>query len=191
MNKLIVVTGVPGVGKSTVIAEALEKLRVAGLSYELVNYGDVMLELARRGAGVCDRDEMRKLPANVYRDIQRRAAEQIAQMAKRKLVLLDTHCSIKKPEGYLPGLPRWVLEGIKPESILIIEAPPEEVISRRTKDIARRRDQELIAEVTEHQQLNRAIAMAYAAIVGATVRIIKNRDGRLSEAVGEMVEALR
>lgn len=191
MNKLIVVTGVPGVGKSTVVAEALEKLRAAGLGYELINYGDVMLELARRRAGVFDRDEMRRLPADVYRDIQRGAAEWIAQVAKRKLVLLDTHCSIKKLEGYLPGLPRWVLESLKPESILIIEAPPEEVIARRTKDITRRRDQELIAEIAEHQQLNRAIAMAYAAMVGATVRIIKNRDGRLSEAVGEMVEALR
>jgi len=191
VNKLIVVTGAPGVGKSTVVAKALEELKAAGLSYELINYGDVMLELARRRAGTYDRDEMRKLPANAYRDIQRRAAEQIAQMAKRKLVLLDTHCSIKKPEGYLPGLPRWVLEALKPESILIIEAPSEEVIARRTKDVARRRDQELIAEITEHQQLNRAIAMAYAAMVGATVRIIKNRDGRLSEAVREMVEALR
>lgn len=178
-------------GKSTVIMGALEKLKAEGLTYELVNYGDVMLEMMRKRLGVTDRDEMRKIPFEPYSEIQRAAAERIAKMAELKPVLLDTHCSIKKPEGYLPGLPRWVLEGLKPESIIIIEAPPEEVAARRTKDVARRRDEELLAEVAEHQQLNRAIAMAYAALVGAAVRIIKNRDGKLSEAVKEMVEALR
>jgi adenylate kinase len=33
--------------------------------------------------------------------------------------------------------------------------------------------------------------MTYAMFVGATVKIVKNRDGKLSEAVKDMVEALR
>jgi adenylate kinase len=189
--RLVVVTGVPGVGKSTVIAGALEVLRAEGLIYELVNYGDVMLEMMRERMGVTDRDEMRRIPFEPYREIQRAAAERIARMAELKPVLLDTHCSVKKPEGYLPGLPRWALEILKPDSIVLIEAEPEEIVARRTSDVSRRRDEELLAEVAEHQQLNRAIAMAYAALVGATVKIIKNRNGKLSEAVKDMVDALR
>lgn len=191
MGRLVVVTGVPGVGKSTVVAGALEKLREEGLAYELVNYGDVMLEMMRERMGIADRDEMRKIPFEPYREIQRAAAERIAEMAELKPVLLDTHCSVKKPEGYLPGLPRWALEILKPESIVLIEAEQKEVVARRTKDISRRRDEELLAEVSEHQQLNRAIAMAYAALVGATVKIVKNRDGKLNEAIRDMVDALR
>jgi len=191
VGRLVVVTGVPGVGKSTVVAGALKNLKAKGLVYELVNYGDVMLEMMRERMGITDRDDMRKIPFEPYQEIQRAAAEQIAEMAKLKPVLLDTHCSIRKPEGYLPGLPRWALESLKPESIVLIEAPPEEVIARRTKDVARRRDEELLAEVAEHQQLNRAIAMAYAALTGATVKIVKNRDGKLSEAVKDMEETLR
>jgi len=191
VGRLVVVTGIPGVGKSTVIAGALEKLKVEGLVYELVNYGDVMLEMMKERMGITDRDEMRRIPFEPYREIQRAAAERIAEMAELKPVLLDTHCSVKKPEGYLPGLPRWVLESLKPESIVLIEAEPEEVVARRTKDVSRRRDEELLAEVAEHQQLNRAIAMAYAALVGATVRIVKNRNGKLSEAIRDMVDALR
>ena len=191
MGRLVVVTGVPGVGKSTVVAGALEKLKAEGLVYELVNYGDVMLELMQERMGITDRDEMRKIPFEPYKEIQRAAAERIAAKAKLKPVLLDTHCSIKKPEGYLPGLPRWVLESLKPESIVLIEAEPEEVVARRTRDVSRRRDKELLAEVVEHQQLNRAIAMAYAALVGATVKIVKNRNGKLSEAIKDMMDALR
>ena len=191
MGRLVVVTGIPGVGKSTVIVGALEKLKVEGLVYELVNYGDVMLEMMKERMGITDRDEMRRIPFEPYREIQRAAAERIAEMAELKPVLLDTHCSVKKPEGYLPGLPRWVLESLKPESIVLIEAEPEEVVARRTKDVSRRRDEELLAEVAEHQQLNRAIAMAYATLVGATVKIVKNRNGKLSEAIKDMVDALR
>ena len=191
MNKIVVVTGTPGVGKSTVIARAIEKLRSTGTEYELVNYGDFMLKVAKDKANVSDRDEMRKLPHGLYQEIQNKAADDIARVAERRPVLLDTHCTVKKPEGYYPGLPRWVLERLQPEVIVVIEAPPTEVLGRRTKDARRRRDKELLAEIEEHQQLNRAIAMAYAAFTGAAVRIIVNRDGKLNDAVEEMVEALR
>ena len=190
MSRLIVVTGVPGVGKSTVVAGALEKLKAKGIVYDLINYGDVMLELMRERVGITDRDEMRRIPSEPYREIQRAAAERIAEIAELKPVLVDTHCSVKKPEGYLPGLPRWALESLEPESIVLIEAEPEEVVARRTSDVSRRRDEELLAEVVEHQQLNRAIAMAYAALVGATVKIVKNSNGKLSEAIKDMMNAL-
>ncbi len=191
MGRVVVVTGVPGSGKSTVVQEALKQLKAQDVEYEFVNYGDVMLELMREREGVTDRDEMRKAPTGTYREIQREAGKRIARTAQRKFVLVDTHCLIKKPEGYYPGLPRWVIEELNPESIVIVEATPEEVARRRAKDTTRRRDKELLDEVVEHQLLNRATATAYAALTGATVRIIHNRDGKLSEAVKEMVEVLR
>lgn len=191
MGRVVVVTGVPGSGKSTVVQEALKQLKAQDVEYEFMNYGDVMLELMREREGVTDRDEMRKVSTGSYREIQREAGKRIARAAQRKFVLVDTHCLIKKPEGYYPGLPRWVIEELNPESIVIIEATPEEVARRRAKDTTRRRDKELLDEVVEHQLLNRATATAYAALTGATVRIIHNRDGKLSEAVKEMVEVLR
>ncbi|MDH5442690.1 MAG: adenylate kinase [Hadesarchaea archaeon] len=191
MSRVVVVTGVPGTGKSTVVQEALKQLKTQDVEYEFINYGDVMLKLMRDREGVTDRDEMRKFPTGSYREIQREAGKQIARAARQKFVLVDTHCLIKKPEGYYPGLPRWVIEELNPESIVIIEATPEEVARRRTKDTMRRRDKELLDEVVEHQLLNRATATAYATLTGATVRIIHNRDGKLSKAVKEMVEVLR
>ncbi len=191
MNKVVVVTGVPGVGKSTVIDGALKQLKAQGVEYGFMNYGDIMLDLMREREGVTNRDEMRKVSTGPYREIQREAAKRIAGAAGKNPILVDTHCLVKKPEGYYPGLPRWVLEELNPESIVIIEATPEEVAGRRTKDAARRRDKELLDEVMEHQLLNRASATAYAVLTGATVRIIHNRDGKLSKAVKEMVEALR
>jgi adenylate kinase len=191
VNKVVVVTGVPGSGKSTVIDGALKQLRAQGIDYGLLNYGDIMLELMREREDVTDRDKMRVVSTGPYREIQCEAGKRIARAAQRKPILVDTHCLVKKPEGYYPGLPRWVLEELKPESIAIIEATPEEVAGRRTRDATRKRDRELLDEIVEHQQLNRAAAMAYAALTGATVRVISNREGKLSEAIKKMAETLR
>ncbi|MEW6222285.1 MAG: adenylate kinase [Candidatus Hadarchaeota archaeon] len=191
MSKVVVVTGVPGSGKSTVVDGALKKLEKEGVVYLLMNYGDAMLELMKERHGVTDRDEMRKVPTESYRGIQREAGRRIAEQAKKNPVLVDTHCLVKKPEGYYPGLPLWVLEELKPELIIIVEASAEEIGGRRSKDAKRMRDKEMLHDVDEHQQLNRAAAMAYAAISGATVRVIQNRDKGLNDAVMEMVSALR
>ena len=189
-EKIIVATGVPGSGKTTVVKGALKKLKARGITYDILNYGDIMLELMRELEGINDRDEMRKVSTDRYREIQREAARRIARAAKQKPIIVDTHCLIKKPEGYYPGLPRWVLEELNPESIIIVEATPEEIAGRRAKDITRRRDKELREEIEEHQLMNRATAAAYAAFSGATVRIIQNREKGLKKAVDEMVEAL-
>lgn len=188
---MAVITGVPGSGKSTVVGRALEELRKEGIEYTVVNYGDVMLELMREKEGITHRDDMRKVPTQRYREIQREAGRRIAQVAKEKNVLVDTHCLVKKPEGYYPGLPIWVLEELKPDLLLIVEAAPEEITRRRVKDADRKRDVEVQLEIEEHQLLNRATAMAYAALTGAAVKIIQNRDGKLNEAVEEMVSVLR
>ncbi|MEM3518911.1 MAG: adenylate kinase [Candidatus Hadarchaeales archaeon] len=191
MSRVAVITGVPGSGKSTVVGRTLEELRKEGIEYTVVNYGDVMLELMREKEGITHRDDMRKVPTQRYREIQREAGRRIAQVAKEKNVLVDTHCLVKKPEGYYPGLPIWVLEELKPDLLLIVEAAPEEITRRRVKDADRKRDAEVQLEIEEHQLLNRATAMAYAALTGAAVKIIKNRDGKLNEAVEEMVSVLR
>ncbi|WP_457619689.1 adenylate kinase [Methanopyrus sp.] len=189
MGHVIVATGVPGVGATTVIAEAVKDLP----GYERVNYGDVMLEIAKEEGLVEHRDEIRKLPAEKQREIQRLAARRIAKMAEEKDgIIVDTHCTIKTPAGYLPGLPIWVLKELQPDVIILIEADPDEIMMRRMKDSEeRQRDYDRAHEIEEHQRMNRMAAMAYAALTGATVKIIENHDDRLEEAVREFVETVR
>jgi Archaeal adenylate kinase len=70
----IVVTGVPGVGKSTVMNGVCEKL-----NYRIMNFGDVMLEKGKE-FGVKNRDEIRKLPLEKQRELQRLAGEYLGTM---------------------------------------------------------------------------------------------------------------
>ena len=75
-------------------------------------------------------------------------------------VIVDTHCTINTPAGFLPGLPIWVLEQLQPDLFILIEANPDEIIYRRLNDDTRSRDVQKAKEIQLHQEMNRAAAMA-------------------------------
>jgi adenylate kinase len=185
-----VLTGVPGVGKTTVADEANETLVEKDSEYEMVSFGTAMLEAARDEGLVEERDEMRKLPSEDQRRVQEKAGERIAERAEETNIMVDTHCAIKTPEGYLPGLPEWVLRGLEPDVIVLVEADPDEIMFRRLDDETRARDLEATSEIATHQDMNRNAAMSYATLTGATVKIVENPDGGVEEAAEELADAL-
>ncbi|NPA86849.1 MAG: adenylate kinase [Candidatus Diapherotrites archaeon] len=179
------VVGVPGSGKSTVIAEALKEI-----SIPVVNYGDVFLEVARKKYGIEDRDELRRrLTAEEYKELHREAAKKVLEMAREPIVL-DTHALVVVKTGFMPGFPKFVLDMLPISLIVIIEASPEEVLARRKRD-ARRRGGGLEDNVSLHQELNRAAAVHYAIEKGASVYIIHNKEGEQARSGRELAEVLR
>lgn len=183
--KVVVVAGIPGSGSTTVLKKALENL-----DYIHVNYGDVMLEIAQNMSLVEDRDSMRKLSPDVQKEVQRKAAKSIRERAEENNIIVDTHCTIKTPLGFLPGLPKWVLDELQPDQFVLIEADGDEILMRRISDTTRTRDMEKLKDINLHQQMNRAVSMAYAALTGATVQIIENHDNCLDESVDGIIKTL-
>lgn len=175
----MVVTGVPGVGKTSVM-EGVAKEK----NLKIVNYGTVMFEVAKAQGLIENRDEIRKLKVEQQRKIQENAAEKIHEMGD---VIVDTHCTIKTHGGYYPGLPEWVLRKLEPDRILLVEATVEEIAHRRGKDKSRTRDADSQAEIEEHQMINRYVAMAYATLSGASVKIVFNHDNGLDAAIKEVL----
>ncbi len=190
-NKLVVVTGVPGAGGTTITQKAMEKLSEEGINYKMVNFGTVMFEVAQEENLVEDRDQMRKLDPDTQKRIQKLAGRKIAEMVKESPVVVDTHSTIKTPKGYLPGLPVWVLNELNPDIIIAVETSGDEILIRRLNDETRNRDLETTAGIEEHQIMNRAAAMTYGVLTGATVKIIQNKNNLLDYAVEELISVLR
>ena len=184
--KLIVLTGIPGSGSTTVLNKALEQV-----DYLHLNYGDIMTEIAIEEGIVDDRDALRKLPADTQKEIQRKAAIRIKEKSETENVIVDTHCTINTPAGFLPGLPKWVLEGLNPDTFVMIEANPDEILYRRLSDETRQRDRQKASEIELHQEMNRAASMAYATLTGATVKIIYNHDNHLDSTLSKLVDVLK
>jgi adenylate kinase len=188
-GRKVIITGVPGVGKTTVVNGALKKLDSEGVGYQSINFGTFMFEVAKSEGIVQDRDQMRTLDRAVQKRLQQLAAQAIAKISGN--VIIDTHASVKTPKGYLPGLPEWVLREIMPDLIILVETDNDQILMRRLSDETRTRDKEGSRAIKEHQQFNRSIAAAYAMMTGCTIRIITNADNLLEYAASDMADVLR
>lgn len=194
-GRLVIVVGLPGVGKSTVL-EGLEKeASRQGLKIQIVNYGTVMMGLAEEsGRQVSHRDEIRKRSAAFQRELQAEAARRIASMAEAfdGITLVDTHMIVRAGSGYLPGLPSHVLSLLKPNLIVLIEAPPSNILARRLKDAeVRERETPIAEEVNFEIQLSRVMAAACSTLTGAPLTIVENLEGKAGEAAVKLLEAVK
>lgn len=160
---LYVITGVPGIGKSTLVG-AFQKLT----GYKWVNYGDLMFNLAKKKKLAKAQDEVRHLTEKAQAELQREAAKQIAKMKGH--VILTTHITIKTKKDYLPGFTPETLKILKPKAFVLLESDPRMILKFRNKDKTRsRKDQGGINEIARHQNVNRLFAYAYSSICGADV----------------------
>lgn len=194
--RVVVVTGVPGVGKTTVLGHLERLASERGVRVKVVNFGTYMLETALREGLVGHRDEMRKLPLRKQLELQRLAARRIAEDSARELgvdgyLIIDTHALVKTVAGYWPGLPKHVLDELKPDMIAVIEATPEEVASRQARDAARvRSDIGGVEGAARLMEYARAAAFASAVHYASTVAIIENREGRAEEAARDLLDLI-
>ena len=190
-RNVVIVTGIPGVGKTTVINTAVEQVKErSGEDVLVLNIGTEMFAVATKAGHVKDRDELRKLPTSIQREVQREAGEVIAEKAKTAKVIVDTHTLIQTNNGFLIGLPEWVVTAINPKTVVLVEADSEKIASRRTGDETRTRDAQAVTDIQIHQEMCRGAAVSVGTITGATVRIIKNREGLVEEAASELADTL-
>jgi len=194
---VVIVVGVPGVGKTTVLSLAMEKFKQLDINVLVLNYGDYMFKALSKKGIVKSRDEVRRLSIRTQLEHQELAAELLINDAKAKLkndgvLIVDTHAVIKTSIGYWPGLPSHVIYKLKPDLIAIVEAPVKDIIARQLKDTTRYRKDLARAElVDELLKLTRYFAIASATLVGASVAIIKNFEGKANEAAEELVKIVR
>ncbi len=183
---LTIIMGVPGAGKSTVLAAAKEK------NFRILNYGDLMFEIASEKKFVSHRDELRRLPPETQQKVQAEVGKKLAKIsAEKESVILDTHCSISTSKGYLPGLPLPLLSGLKVRQLVLVTAPVQEIIGRRKSDAMRVRDSETPESLQAHEGWNRSLLASYSAITGAPAEIITNANGKLDLAQKKLLSLLQ
>jgi adenylate kinase len=192
LGRVIVVTGIPGTGKTTVCNEALKLAEQTRKRIQAVNYGSIMVELSRKRGNSLHRDELRRSGLTFQRNLQVEAAKIISKKTGEVEgdLIVDTHMSIKTANGYLAGLPFHVLQLLNPDIFVLVEAEPHEVLSRRFRDRTRKRDKVLEDEIMEEILFSRLMAVACAVLTGASVKIVRNPAGKQAEAAEEVLKLL-
>jgi len=187
-NKRVVVVGIPGVGKTTVISRTAEILNQRGVQTAVVVFGTMMFEEARK-LGINNRDEMRRQSIEVQRHMQNLAARRIADL-KDNIVIVDTHVFINTNEGYYPGLPLHLLEVIKPTNIVMVAAHPEEIVNRRRIDDSRDRDIESVEDIQYQLDISKVMVATCSVLTGCPFIIIMNSNNKIDETASNIVKAL-
>lgn len=181
----MVIVGIPGVGKTTVISKAVESLSKRGLMTQVIVFGSAMLDEASK-LGVKDRDEMRRLPVQKQRSLQVLAANSIKAVQNRN-VLIDTHLFINTKEGRYPGLPKNLLEILSPTHLVMITADPEDIFRRRTQDGTRNRDLISVDGIKADLDVSAIMIASTSVLIGAPFKFIYNSYDKIDEAVKDLV----
>ena len=186
--KRVVMVGIPGVGKSTLVAKIVEILNGRKRSVSVQSFGTVMFEEAKK-LGIPDRDELRKLTMEQQKNLQKLAAEKISQL-QDDLVIIDTHAFIATNAGFYPGLPYEVLQIIKPTNFISVFARPEEIYNRRMKDTTRNRDIASIDSIKRELAVQDAMLSSCSVLSGSPIKPILNTEGKVEEAANTVLSAI-
>ena len=185
------VTGIPGVGKTTVLNELQDLAKQNHANLTVLNFGTIMNEILRELGKQMNRDEMRGQDIETQRKVQELAANEIINRAGQGTVVVDTHMFVKTTVGMWAGLPQSVLHKLSPRLLVLIEADPEQIAGRRRGDMDRKREEALVNEIRFDLEWSRATAAASAISTGAPVKVIRNDSGTQKQAAQELFEVIR
>lgn len=187
-SKKVVVVGIPGVGKTTVVSKVVEKLNALNKSVSVHSFGTVMFEEAKEN-GLKDRDDLRKLTVDEQKNLQKKAAEKIAEH-QENIVIIDTHAFISTKEGYYPGLPHYVIQILKPTHFIAVSAKPDEIYNRRTNDDTRDRDIISIGSIKEELDVQDAMLSSCSVLSGSPMKVVLNTEGKVEVAADSIINAI-
>jgi adenylate kinase len=187
-TKRIIVVGIPGVGKTTVVSSVKNTLEQTGIKTNLAEFGKIMLEEAKK-MNIKNRDQIRRLSIEDQKKLQNLAAEKISQIYS-EVVIIDTHLFINTKEGYYPGLPADLLNHLKPTHIILIIANPEEIYHRRQNDSSRVRDLISMDSIKNEIDVSKMLISCCSIISGAPFKIIDNHEGSVADCTQKMVSLI-
>ena len=188
-KKTVIIVGVPGVGKSTIISNATTTLQKKGTTLNTVVFGSVMFEEAKK-LGINDRDQIRKQTIDVQHRLQNMTADHISSL-NDSIVVVDTHLFIKTQSGYYPGLPMSLILKLNPERLILITANSEEILNRRKNDSTRTRDLISDDEIKRDMEVSLSMISSLSILTGAPFEIIYNHDNMIDSATSLLVELLK
>lgn len=190
MKGLVLVTGIPGVGKTAVLNEFEKIAKKCKVNASIINYGSIMNSILEDKGKDLNRDEIRKQKMDSQKKIQLKAADIIAKKGRKSIIIVDTHMAINTKAGFLPGLPYDVLRKLNPHLLILIETAPKDILKRRGLDNNRDRDSQSIQEIELGLEWSRYLASACSTLVGIPVKILMNEHGKQKEVANDLFNSI-
>lgn len=168
-QKIILVFGLPGAGKSTLINDAVKEdeslIRLSGGT------------LIGRELTEAERDNLRKLEANEIlrnQELLVLGFSKAVQENPHKTIIFDGHCVVKNGNNFVE-IPTSIIERLNPSLILFLKPSAEEIELRRRTDISRPdREVETIAQIAALQEKQITVCQQYSRTLNVNLEIIES-----------------
>lgn len=181
MGTTVVVVGVSGVGKSTVVEAVGERLD----SFTTLDHGTMVVEEARdRGLLDGRRDE---LSFEEYRRLRRHVLSDTN--ARNDDLLLDSRCAIGSGGTHTPGLTRDALDDLDPDICYLLTAEPAVIRKRRLSD-EKDRDVPSVEQIRRELAVERSMASTVVMLTGAYFEIVPNGERSAEETAAALAESI-
>jgi adenylate kinase len=166
----VLVTGVQGVGKSTVARLAAQVLGLEGW-----DYAGLMMRVEPT---IRHKDDLRFIAWDDRVQVYRKVDELLAELfrpgdGRDTCILFENHLSIVDEIG-IRTFPHEDVRRYNSIGLAIIEAPPGDVLERRRTDRQRNRHIGSLAEVAEQQRVNRREAELIGRLTDMPLAIVAN-----------------
>jgi adenylate kinase len=176
MADVVIVTGLPGAGKTTIVNTIAKDKK-----YKILNLGDLMIEIALKRGYCKSRDQVRYLPNKKIAELRHIVTKRIGVLKGK--IIIDTHASVQQHWRFVPGIPFSMLTDLKHvRGLIYVDAATEAIRARRNKDKTRTREDESQDLVATQRVVNISMLAFCASYLNIPLYIIDNKEGQLEDS---------
>jgi adenylate kinase len=175
--------GVPGAGKSRIAEEYIKVHPEA----RTINVGDAVLEAAKaRGVVPSSAENLHGVHAQDKKRMENVAAEKVAARLKGDGVyLVDSHATVGTGEGLIVAATRHLFNMVRPDAIVLITSPAENILRFRLDDKTKERGTS-IGGIKSHLKAESAVAELASESGGVPLLIVESSDRDFKRMVAEI-----
>jgi adenylate kinase len=137
-----------------------------------LKFGDVMLELGIEDQLVRDKDGLDELNLRTRSTLQRKAAKLIDGQFRQLPLVIDGHMIVETRSGLVPGLPLDCASDLKLNAIVLLDAPPNEIMRRRVLNNRRYGLDSTPEAIANHQRALFHACMHYAILSEGAFKVV-------------------
>lgn len=171
--KLVLIAGSEESDKDGVIELALERLRNFHPKFKCLGFDRLGVKPGQR------LEEMKAFSARLHEKLEKTLVSELR--GGKSHIIINGYLTLRTPYGYFPAVSQEFFRVFKPDSLIILEPSPGDLV----------RDPRASEETLKQQELERTYGAMYASLSDTPVRLITIEKTNIALVVDELLEYLR